>query len=126
VGPIHLFELAARHAQWLSTRQATIAGNIANADTPGFKARDVEPFVDVLEKTQLAMATTAPRHMLSLGTPAEAAGVAEGESWAVKESGNSVTLEAELLKSGEVDRAFSMNNVIQKSFYRMLMMSVKA
>jgi flagellar basal-body rod protein FlgB len=126
VSPIYLFELAARHAQWLSTRQATIAGNIANADTPGFKARDVEPFVEVLEKTQLAMAATAPRQMVSGGTPAEAAGVAEGDSWAIKESGNSVTLEAELLKAGEVNRDFSLNNAVQKSFHRMLMMSVKA
>jgi flagellar basal-body rod protein FlgB len=125
VSPIYLFELASRHAQWASTRQATIAANIANADTPGFKAKDVEPFSEVLEKTQLAMAATASRHMVSGGTPAEAAGIAEAESWAVKESGNSVALEAELLKAGEVNRAFSLNNAIQKSFYRMLMMSVK-
>ena len=126
MSPIYLFELASRHAHWLSTRQATIAGNIANADTPGFKSRDVQPFTEVLEKTQLAMATTASRHMLGGGAPAEAAGIAEGTSWAVKESGNSVTLEAELLKAGEINRAFSLNSSIQKSFYRMLMMSVKA
>lgn len=126
MGPIYLFELASRHAQWLSTRQATIAGNIANADTPAFKTRDVEPFTDVLEKTQLAMATTASRHLAIDGTTTDAAGVAESESWVVKESGNSVTLEAELLKSGEVDRAFSLNTSIQKSFYRLLMTSVKA
>jgi flagellar basal-body rod protein FlgB len=126
VGPIYLFELASRQAQWLSTRQATIAGNIANADTPGFKAKDVEPFTEVLEKTQLAMATTASRHLVIDGTTANAAGVAESESWAVKESGNSVTLEAELLKAGEVDRDFSLNTSIQRSFYRLLMTSVKA
>ena len=126
MGPIYLFDLASRHAQWLSTRQATIAGNIANADTPGFKAKDVEPFTEVLEKTQLAMATSAPRHMVIGGTAAEATDVANAESWAVKDSGNSVILEAELLKAGEVDREFSLNTSIQKSFYRLLMTSVKA
>jgi flagellar basal-body rod protein FlgB len=126
VGPIYLFELASRHAEWLSTRQATIAGNIANADTPGFKAKDVEPFTEVLEKTQLAMATTASRHLAMGATMTDATDVAEGHGWAVKESGNSVTLEAELLKSGEVDREFSLNTSIQKSFYRLLMTSVKA
>lgn len=126
MGPIYLFDLATRHAQWLSTRQATIAGNIANADTPGFKAQDVEPFTEVLEKTQLAMAATAPRHLGVGGTMSDAAEMTKGESWAVKESGNSVTLEAELLKAGEVDREFSLNTSIQKSFYRLLMMSVKA
>ncbi len=126
MSPIYLFDLASRHAQWLSTRQATIAGNIANADTPGFKSQDVEPFAEVLEKTQLALAATAPRHMASGGTMSDATAVAEGESWVIKNSGNSVTLEAELLKSGEVNRDFSLNNAIQKSFYQMLMMSVKA
>lgn len=126
MGPIYLFELAARHAQWLSTRQATIAGNIANADAPGFRAQDVEPFTEVLEKTQLAMATTAPRHLAIGGTAVDAAGVTESQGWAVKGSGNSVTLEAELLKSGEVDRDFALNTSIQKSFYRLLMTSVKA
>ena len=125
MSPIYLFELASRHAEWLSIRQATIAGNIANVDTPGFKARDIEPFSEVLENTQLAMATSTQRHLTSGGTPAEAAAVTGGESWAVKDSGNSVTLEAELLKSGDVDRAFSINTAIQKSFHRMLMLSVK-
>jgi flagellar basal-body rod protein FlgB len=125
VTPVYLFELASRHAEWLSTRQATIASNIANADTPAYKARDVEPFTEVLEQTQLAMATTAARHLVSGASPAEAAGMADGASWAVKDSGNSVTLEAELLKAGEVNRGFSLNTAIQKSFYQMLMMSVK-
>ena len=125
VGPVYLFDLASRHAHWLSTRQATIAGNIANANTPGFKAQDVAPFTEILEQTQLAMAATAPRHMVVGGTTLDAVAVAKGESWAVKESGNSVTLEAELLKAGEVDRGFSLNTAIQKSFYRLLMTSVK-
>ncbi len=57
---IHLFDLAARQAQWLSVRQATVAGNVANANTPDFRARDVQPFADVLDKTQLTMAATSP------------------------------------------------------------------
>ncbi len=57
---IHLFDLASRQAEWLSVRQAAVSGNVANANTPAFKARDVEPFKDVLEQTQLTMAATDP------------------------------------------------------------------
>ena len=46
--PIQLFELASRQAEWLATRQCVVAGNIANANTPGFKAKDVTPFQAVL------------------------------------------------------------------------------
>ena len=46
--PIHLFSVASRQADWLSVRQATVAQNVANADTPKYRAVDVEPFGDVL------------------------------------------------------------------------------
>ena len=36
--PIQLFDLAARKSAWLAARQATLAGTVANANTPGFRA----------------------------------------------------------------------------------------
>ncbi|MGX1258429.1 flagellar basal body rod protein FlgB [Sinorhizobium fredii] len=39
--PIQLFELASRQAQWLTVRQNVVAGNIANANTPHYRAKDV-------------------------------------------------------------------------------------
>lgn len=54
--PIQLFELASRQAQWLSVRQNVVAGNIANANTPHYKARDVQPFESVLQNTGVQMA----------------------------------------------------------------------
>ena len=42
--PVHLFGVLSQHNRWLSLRQATISGNIANANTPGYKGIDVEPF----------------------------------------------------------------------------------
>ena len=43
--PVTLFKLAASHNTWLSERQLTIAANVANADTPNFRAQDVAPFL---------------------------------------------------------------------------------
>ncbi len=45
--PVHLFDLVSRNNKWLSVRQTAVAGNIANANTPGFKAVDTEPFEKV-------------------------------------------------------------------------------
>ena len=126
MGPVYLFDLASRQAQWLSVRQSAIAGNIANADTPGFKPQDVEPFVEVLDNSRLAMATTSPRHLGMGGTAPGTASMTDGESWEAKVSGNAVTLEAELLKAGEVNRAFSLDTAIVKAFHRMLMTAVKS
>ncbi|KMO09963.1 flagellar basal body protein, partial [Methylobacterium indicum] len=41
---IYLFDLASLHTRYLSVRQAAIAGNVANANTQGYLAKDTVPF----------------------------------------------------------------------------------
>lgn len=49
------FGLAARRLAWLDRRQTLLANNIANANTPGYKARDLIPFADMLNRAQFAV-----------------------------------------------------------------------
>jgi flagellar basal-body rod protein FlgB len=123
--PVYLFDLASRQAQWLAARQSTISGNVANANTPGYRARDVEPFADVLDKTKLVMAATSNSHIGSSPTHAESTRVKRADSWDTVYSKNSVSVEQELIKAGEVNRQHSLNTSIVKSFHRMLMSSVR-
>ena len=64
-------------------RQQLIASNIANVDTPNFKARDIN-FKDALENTSgnriVKLATNAPNHIASPGSGggAAAAGSVDG------------------------------------------------
>jgi flagellar basal-body rod protein FlgB len=125
VGPIHLFDLASRHAQWLTVRQTAIAENISNANTPGYKSGDVEPFESVYDSARLTMATSDPRHLgLEESEPGSFA-VKEAEAWEIHHSGNSVSLEQELLKANEVSGDYSLNRSISKAFNRMLLASLK-
>ncbi len=41
---LEIFRMAGAMAQHATARQSVIAENIAQADTPGYKARDVAPF----------------------------------------------------------------------------------
>ena len=59
--PIQLFDLASRQAQWLAVRQNVVAGNIANANTPHYAAKDVKPFESVLQETGFQMAADQSR-----------------------------------------------------------------
>src|SRR5262245_24670552 len=125
MGPLYLFSAVARHNQWLSVRQATIAGNIANANTKGFKALDVDPFEKAIDGAKLAMAAT---HAAHIGVPVAAVAAPEvraAEPWEVTHSGNSVSLEQELIKSSEVGRAYRLNANVVKAFHRMLLASAK-
>lgn len=123
---IHLFDAVSRHNRWLSVRQSTIASNIANANTPGYKSLDVEPFEKVLEATRLTMNATQPGHMTDGANKATAVGVSKSEPWETTHSGNSVSLEQELINAGDVNRAYRLNTGIAKAFHRMLLASAKA
>lgn len=125
MGPIHLFNVASRANHWLSVRQSTIAENVANANTPGFKAQDVKPFGSVLDSMAGAMATTSPQHLSFAPAGSARAESTPVEGSEVLHSGNTVSLEKEMAKAGEVNRAFALNTNIVKAFHRMLMASTK-
>jgi flagellar basal-body rod protein FlgB len=123
--PIYLLSLASRKSEWLAARQATVASNIANANTPGYKAKDLAAFADVLNQTQLSLSYTNPNHLTPGGSSSIDPVKEQKDSWEVSESGNSVGLEEELLKAGEVNRDYSLTTNIVKSFHSMLMAAVK-
>lgn len=123
--PIYLFDLAAQESRWLAARQATIAENTANANTPGYKAKDVTPFAEVLDNTRMGLTITNPRD-IALGPEDRAGPARENEQpWQVTLSGNSVSLAREMIKASEVDGAYALNTSIVKAFNNMFMASVK-
>jgi flagellar basal-body rod protein FlgB len=125
VGPLYLFELASSQARWLELRQSTIASNVANANTPGYKARDVEPFNKVLDAMPVRLAVTSPSHIQLSPSETDTRTNAKKDSWEVVHSGNSVSVEQEMIKGGDVNREYSMNTAIVHSFHRMLLSSAK-
>jgi flagellar basal-body rod protein FlgB len=125
VDQIYLFGLSSQRAEWLASRQAVVAENIANVNTPGYKAKDISGFSEAMESTQLAMANTDRLHMV--GGAGRELGIDERpeNSWDITHSGNSVTIEQEMLKSGEVAGQYTLNASIAKAFHRFFLTSVK-
>lgn len=82
------FSTMARHA---AERHKVLAENIANADTPGYKAQDVQPFAEYYSRVRLE------------GSMAEAeipVTRMETES-IVSPNGNNVSLDEQMLKTAE-------------------------
>lgn len=119
--PIYLFDVAAQQSRWLAVRQNAVAQNIANANTPRYSAVDVEPFETVVKKTSLTLASTSPGHMSLSPSEAMTAKAKRSDTWSTVHSGNSVSIEQEMLKAGEVNRNYSLNTNLVKTFHRMLM-----
>lgn len=122
---IYLFGLSSRRAEWLANRQTVVAENISNVNTPGYKAKDIQGFSDTMQSTQLAMAGSSPFHLAAASGRNVEVEERPENSWDITHSGNSVTLEQEMLKSGEVSAQYTLNASIAKAFHRFFMTSVK-
>lgn len=123
--PVNLFHLANQQARWLSVRQAAIAGNIANVNTAGYGAAEVEPFEKVLDSKRVALTATQQGHRGGDAQNAAFSVRQDDPSTAILPSENTVQLEDELVKAGEVRRSFELNTAIVKSFHRMMLMTTK-
>ncbi|WP_062209660.1 flagellar basal body rod protein FlgB [Aureimonas sp. AU12] len=122
---LYLFGLSSNRAEWLSQRQAVVAENVANANTPGYRAKDVSAFTEILDTTSLQMTGSSPSHLVA--SAGREFGVDEGRQtpWDVTHSGNSVSLEQEMMKSGEISRDFALDTSIAKAFHRMYLSTLK-
>lgn len=93
-----LLNLASEMARHATRRHRIIAENVANADTPGYRARDVKDFQATLKESFTARATR-PGHM-----QAEADAV-EAQTYvldvAASPNGNSVSLEDQAVRAVE-------------------------
>ncbi|RYE52347.1 MAG: flagellar basal body rod protein FlgB [Rhizobiaceae bacterium] len=122
---IQLFAVASRQAEWLSVRQTVVSGNIANANTPGYRAKDVNAFNAVLQGSQLQMKATNPLHFTESPTESYVVESDVNKNSASQLSGNSVDLSEELMKQGSIKRDYDLNTAIVKSFNKMLLMTVR-
>jgi flagellar basal-body rod protein FlgB len=81
-----------------AARQVVAAGNLANVNTPGYKAKEVTSFGETLDQ-QLSgaghLVTTSLRHLG--GAPAADPNVAEASGLPERRDGNNVQLDQELL-----------------------------
>ncbi len=104
-----LLDTLRRHLTASVAKQSVAASNLANLNTPGYRARQAT-FTDALDReldTTLPMATTSGRHLV--GTRPAAAVTEEVPNLPAKRDGNTVQLDRELLEmtraSGEFQRA---------------------
>ncbi len=103
-----LVQVLQNKMRWHQKRQAVLAQNIANSDTPNYRARDLAKFeVDVPDKTtrSVAVARTQAGHMsIGGGTGRHGEGSmndSDRKTFEVRPSGNAVSLEEQISKSSE-------------------------
>ncbi|MBE0569730.1 MAG: flagellar basal body rod protein FlgB [Deltaproteobacteria bacterium] len=93
-----IFKTLEGHLRASTLRHGVIASNIANVDTPGYKARDVK-FDETLDKATIELRSTQPGHMTPAGQVAGGSvNMDERPSWGDQ---NNVELDMEVAKMTE-------------------------
>ncbi len=121
---LNVFKAAHAMATHAGQRQAIVARNMANADTPGYKAHDIKPFAEVFRGDASGeMRNSRAGHI--------GGGEGTADSWQTHRAddltdpnGNSVSVELELLKGVENKRQHDRALAIYKSSLSILRTSL--
>lgn len=115
---IPLMNALTRKMDWLNRRQRVISTNVANADTPNYRAKDIEPqsFRDLLDKAPRERAPARPRliktHAAHMGPGGASATVPSGEKfdrpYEGAPNGNNVILEEQVMKMAETQTEYGL------------------
>lgn len=120
---IETLRMASSLTAHASERQKLIAQNVANADTPGFRARDLGRFAETY-RSDVATEMRASR-------PQHATGITWGGSARIKDAGgeaapngNAVSVEEEMIRTAQARREFDIAVAVTRSSLSMIRTSL--
>ena len=111
---LELTRMAQSLAAHAGNRLGVIARNVANADTPGFKAMDMPDFVKVYDNNLgMQMRATRPEHFAISGV-AEGGGLVHSGA-GMAPNGNDVSLDMQMMKAVEIRQSHEMALAVYRS-----------
>jgi flagellar basal-body rod protein FlgB len=111
---------------WLSQRYAVTARNVANIDTPGFRAQQVADFQKTLGGLGvMQMVGTQFGHVALADSNVGKYDISPQKNTEVKGSGNDVSIDKEMEVIGDTSRQFAADLNLERIFQRMYISSVK-
>ena len=121
---LEIMSMAQAMARHAADRQNVVSQNIANADTPGYRAKDISPFSELYAAgSTTGLTVSRPGHLRD--HPDRSAMPRVHDSTAdMSPNGNSVSLETEMVKAVEVKRQHDQALAIYKSSMNVLRASL--
>lgn len=119
---LDIFRTAMAMARHAGEQQALSAQNIANADTPGYRARVLPAFKDTFQQSQAGQKATRASHLNGslAGRPPEAQDSRKG----LDPNGNAVSLEQEMVTAVNAKRQHDRALAIYRSNLNILRASL--
>lgn len=109
-----IMQMMTKKMSWLSRRTEVIAQNVANADTPNFRARDLKQvsFRDLVHKenqlSDFAPSRTNGSHLTGLNANMPFRTEQSPDSYETSIDENDVSIEQQLTKLGETQMSYQM------------------
>ena len=124
-----LFGMVKSKLAWLGQRQEVLAQNIANSDTPKYRASDLKPydFEDLMRKEagQLNMITHDPSHLPGRRVRIrDYASEIERRPFETMPNGNAVVLEEQMAKVNETQINHNLMTQLYKKHLNMIKMAI--
>lgn len=109
-----------------AARQSVIAQNIANADTPGYRAKDIAAFSEVYggNAPETALRATRPGHLTDSGTSARYRVEATTAFASESPNGNDVSLEDQMMRSVVAQQSHELALGVMRKSLDILSMSI--
>lgn len=107
---INILSLASNLASHSAARQQVVSENIAHADTPGYRARDISDFATTLRDSELAFAARQTREgHLPFGNNSGGYTTREISAFGAESpNGNTVSLEDQMMRAAHVRQNHDM------------------
>lgn len=113
-----LFKVLSTQMSWLQSRQRVLAENVANADTPKFRAKDIKPlsFVSNLSNvsSSIEMRKTHANHLSAGNRDIDIKIEIERQDFRSNATGNNVILEEEMMKSAQTSADYQLATSLYK------------
>lgn len=116
LGDIPLVSAIKSRMQYHQTRQKMLAENVANADTPGYRPRDLRPFDMIMAAQRVDQngggrpVRTNAAHIGGSGT--SGFGSQRASSFETTPSGNAVSLEDEMMRMAQNNSDYQMTTTL--------------
>lgn len=117
MGTLGLTAMAHDLAAYSADRTSLIARNVANADTPGYRARDLPKFADQMDRAP-AMRVTRPGHIRPEGAMGNLRPMERGGE--MSPNGNDVSLENEMMEAASARQTHEMAISVYSSVRSMM------
>ena len=110
---LQLTSMANAMAERAGARMGVVAQNIANADTPGYKAMDLPSFAETYQDSGPAMRATRAGHLTADNQAAEP--ILRRAKGGGAPNGNTVSLEQEMVKTATIRQDHDMALAISRN-----------